>query len=203
MTKRTEHVLVLGVDGMDPKLTKQYMDEGKLTHIQTLLKRGAAREDLVLLGALPTITPPLWTTLATGAYPGTHGITCFWGQSMEMLDTLVYNLDSTRCRAEPLWNVTAENGLMTLVWHWPGSSWPPTSDSSYLHVVDGVSPSCIQMTSGGVQGENIVLALPEIETLDFVAGTDLSGGTGAGCIITDLPPVDVETLARKEQMKDG
>ena len=58
MTKRTEHVLVLGVDGMDPKLTKQYMDEGKLTHIQTLLKRGAAREDLVLLGALPTITPP-------------------------------------------------------------------------------------------------------------------------------------------------
>ena len=34
-----------------------------------------------------------------------------------------------------LWNVFAEAGKQTLVWHWPGSSWPPTSDSPNLHVV--------------------------------------------------------------------
>lgn len=29
----------------------------------------------MLLGAMPTITPPMWATLATGCYPMTHGIT--------------------------------------------------------------------------------------------------------------------------------
>ena len=28
--------------------------------------KGSCREDLVLLGANPTVTPPMWTTLATG-----------------------------------------------------------------------------------------------------------------------------------------
>ena len=75
--------MVLGVDGMDPALTK-FMDEGKLPNIKQYVERGACREDLVLLGAMPTITPPLWATLATGAYPETHGITCS-GDSLKKL----------------------------------------------------------------------------------------------------------------------
>ena len=50
------------------------------------------------------------------------------------------NFDSTKCHAEQMWNVTAEAGKKTLVWHWPGSAWPPSSDSENLHVVDGTSP---------------------------------------------------------------
>ncbi|MFD2693742.1 hypothetical protein [Sporolactobacillus shoreicorticis] len=30
-----------------------------------------------MLVAHPTITPPCWTTLTTGTYPGTRGITCY------------------------------------------------------------------------------------------------------------------------------
>lgn len=71
-------VLVLGVDGLDPRLTKKYMDKGVMPNFTEFMKRGSAREDLVMLGAMPTITPPMWTTLATGAYAGTHGITDFW-----------------------------------------------------------------------------------------------------------------------------
>ncbi len=78
MTKsRSEKVIVLGVDGMDPRITKRMITEGKLPHLQELQERGAMRDDLVLLGAMPTITPPQWTTLSTGSYPETHGITCF------------------------------------------------------------------------------------------------------------------------------
>ena len=61
-----EKILLLGVDGMDPRLTRKYVDEGKLPHVKKLIERGACREDLVLLGAQPTVTPPMWTTLATG-----------------------------------------------------------------------------------------------------------------------------------------
>lgn len=82
-TPLSQKVLVLGIDGMDPMLTKSLLNQGKLPAIKEYITKGAAREDLVLLGALPTITPPMWTTLSTGAYPATYGITCFWGQDKE------------------------------------------------------------------------------------------------------------------------
>ena len=62
-----DKVLVLGIDGMDPKLTRRLVDEGKLPSIKRMIEMGSARRDLVLLGGVPTITPPMWTTLATGA----------------------------------------------------------------------------------------------------------------------------------------
>ena len=101
-------ILVLGVDGADPRLTRTYLDQGLLPNTAELLKRGAAREDLVMLGGQPTVTPPMWTTLATGAYPCTHGITCFNRKGND-LDETMYNLDSRYCKAEPMWNVTASN----------------------------------------------------------------------------------------------
>ena len=144
-------VLVLGVDGLDPRLTKKYMEKGVMPNFTEFKKRGSAREDLVMLGAMPTITPPLWTTLATGAYVGTHGVTDFWNPHPDKMDTLVYSFDSRNCKAEQLWNVFAENGHKTLVFHWPGSSWPPTSDSPNLHVVDGTQPSNINVAVGTVE----------------------------------------------------
>lgn len=70
----TEKVLVLGIDGMDPRFSKAMIAEGNMPNLEKLVKMGAARNDLAMLGAMPTITPPLWATLATGCYPMTHGI---------------------------------------------------------------------------------------------------------------------------------
>ena len=61
---RDKKVLVLGIDGMDSRITKKFLDEGKLPNIKKYLERGAARTGLDMLGAIPTITPPCWTTLA-------------------------------------------------------------------------------------------------------------------------------------------
>ena len=71
----TNKVLLLGVDGLDPKLTSKFLKEGKLPNIKKYVEAGAQRESLQLVCTPPTITPPLWTTLATGALPVTHGIT--------------------------------------------------------------------------------------------------------------------------------
>ena len=57
----SEKILCLGVDGLDPRLTRKYVDEGKMPHVAELIRRGACREDLVLLGGHPTVTPPMWT----------------------------------------------------------------------------------------------------------------------------------------------
>lgn len=184
----SEKILVLGVDGMDPRLTRRYVDEGKMPNTKRLIEQGAQRHDLVMLGGVPTVTPPMWTTLATGAYPVTHGITCFWRQSEENLDLLEYNLDSRLCKAEQLWNVFAENGKKTLVWHWPGASWPPSSDSANLHVVDGTQPSTVNSGVAKVDKEFILLADEKIKELHFQekAATD----SNVPCMIEDLVAED-------------
>lgn len=184
-TPLTKKLLILGVDGMDPRIASRFMKEGLMPNLQQYVQRGAARKDLVLLGAHPTITPPMWTTLATGAYAQTHGVTCFWKHSPHALDEVLYNFDSANCQAEQLWNVTAEAGLKTLVWHWPGSSWPPTSDNVNLHVVDGTSPGGVTMGSGTVDKEKIVYAANTIEQVLYKGGAS-SNSTGAGCILNDL-----------------
>ena len=181
----TDKILVLGVDGMDPRLTKKYLLAGKLPNIQRYLQQGAAREDLVLLGAVPTITPPMWTTLSTGCYANVHGITGFFRKSAtENLDVVEYNLDSRLSKAEPLWNVFAEAGKNTLVWHWPGSAWPPSSESSNLHVVDGAQPVFVNMGTANVDEDKLVYATAEIEKV--VYKPNQANDTGAGCIINHL-----------------
>lgn len=183
---KASKMLVLGIDGFEPRLATKYLKEGKMPALAQFIQRGACREDLFMLGGVPTVTPPLWTTLATGAWPNTHGITCFFGQHPEELDQVVYNLDSRRCQAEPLWNVlTEEGGLRTLVWHWPGSSWPPTSESDKLHVVDGAQPPLIHLGVAVVDYLKFLYASEEYTEEKFLAN-NTEVAAGAGCIIEDL-----------------
>ncbi len=177
-------ILVLGIDGMDQRITKRLLDEGKLPNIKKYLEHGSSREELDMLGAIPTITPPCWTTLATGTYPGTHGITCYWRQSPDSLDAVVYNMDSRFCKSEQIWNVTSEAGLKTLVWHWPGSSWPPTSDSKNLSVVDGTQPGSVNMGVAQMDWEKIVFASKDQEKVTYLPRVEKPAGVG--CIINDL-----------------
>lgn len=185
----SEKVIVLGVDGMDPRLTKKYLDMGLLPNIKKYLEKGSAREDLVLLGGVPTITPPMWTTLSTGAYPATHGITCFWSQHPTKLDTFVYANDSKKCQAEQLWNVTAEAGKKTLVFHWPGCSWPPTSDSENLHVIEGTQPSAVNYGIGIVDPVHLLYVDEKYAKVEehVFEGERMNG---AGCIVDGMEVED-------------
>lgn len=194
----TEKLILLGVDGMEPRTAKRLMDEGKMPALKQFVERGAAREDLMLLGAMPTVTPPLWTTLATGAYPSTHGITCFFAQDHQHLDTMLYNLDSRKSKAEPLWNVLAdEANKKALVWHWPGSSWPPTTTSPNLHVVDGVQPAYINGGLGSLDIVKIIAASDKIDVSEYLPNTS-HVSAGQGCIIENA-----EELAVKESEDNG
>ena len=136
----TDKMLLLGIDGMDPRFARVLVDEGKMPNLKKLMEKGACREDLRMLGANPTITPPMWATLATGAYPMTHGIMDYNLSAENDKDVTIGAFSSRFLKAEPLWNVTAEEGKKTLVMHWPGGSFPPTTDSENLTVIDGSSP---------------------------------------------------------------
>ena len=181
-------VFILGVDGMDPKLTRQFVDEGLMPNVAQLIARGSARYDLGMLGGHPTVTPPMWTTLATGAYPCTHGISGFQRIVPGKPTIQGYNLDSRNCEAEPLWNVTVEAGIKTLVFHWPGSSWPPTSKSELLHVIDGTQPAAVNMGVAQIESELVLVASEQTD--DTIFREKCATDCNVPCVVTDLKVSD-------------
>ena len=197
-------VLILGIDGLDPRLTKRYVEEGFMPNTKKFLERGAAQYDYEMIGGQPTVTPPMWTTLATGATARVHGITGYYRHN-EQHDILEYNFDSTNCRAEQLWNVTAEAGLKTLVWHWPGSAWPPSSDSENLYVIDGTQPGGINVGTAQVDQEFLLLASPKVETASF--RHDAASDKEVPCFITGMEAeeksdtVDLNKMANRLTVK--
>lgn len=193
-------ILCLGVDGMDPRFAKRCIDRGLMPNVQKLLERGAANKDLIVLGGHPTITPPIWTTLACGCYANVHGITGFFRKG-EDINQLVYNLDSRNCKAEQIWNVTAEAGLKTLVWHWPGSAWSPSSDSENLYVVDGSSPGCVGNAANKVDIQFLVGASTDIKEASFIkdAATDIV----APCVVDKIDFDDEDDTKKKVVTQGG
>lgn len=175
MNDKKRKVLIIGIDGMDPLLTRTNVDNGRMPATKKLLEMGSARHDLAMIGGHPGITPPMWTTLATGAYACTHGITDYFSRSDKGPQYKGYNFDSSYCRAEQLWNVTAESGMKTLVFNWPGSSWPPSSPSPNLHVIDGTQPAVVNAGVAHVEDEFILQASVNTENVIFkmkAAGDD-------------------------------
>jgi predicted AlkP superfamily phosphohydrolase/phosphomutase len=64
-------VILVGLDGMDPKLTERWMAEGKLPHFRQLAEQGAFRR----LGTThPPLSPVAWSSFMTGVHPARHGI---------------------------------------------------------------------------------------------------------------------------------
>lgn len=175
----TEKLLLLGVDGMDPRFTKRLVDEGKLPNVKKLMERGSCRDDLMLLGANPTITPPMWATLATGCYPMTHGIMDYNISPEEDRDIIFGAFSSKFLKAQPLFNITAEAGKKTLVMHWPGGSFPPSIDSENLFTIDGSSPGACCAWSSARGLDMLFVASTKAEKPSYmpmsITTTDIEG----------------------------
>ena len=68
---RQPKVIVLAIDGCDPKLLRRMIDQGKLPHFQKLEKMGGLWD---LQTSNPPQSPVAWATFLTGLDPGGHGI---------------------------------------------------------------------------------------------------------------------------------
>ena len=63
--------IILGFDGMDPKLAEQWIAEGLLPHFAKLREHGHYQS---LATTNPAQSPVAWASFATGLNPGAHGI---------------------------------------------------------------------------------------------------------------------------------
>lgn len=55
--KKTNKLLVLGVDGLDPRLVQKYLDEGKMPNTKKFLEKGAAHTRMEMIGGQPNGYP--------------------------------------------------------------------------------------------------------------------------------------------------
>lgn len=64
-------VIVIGLDGLEPKLVRAMIDAGDLPNLASLEARGGLSR---VATTTPAQTPVAWSTFATGMNPGGHGI---------------------------------------------------------------------------------------------------------------------------------
>ncbi len=176
--------LFLGIDGADPLLMSRFLNEGYLPNIRKFIDSGTAAEDLGMLGVQPTITPPNWATLATGAYPGTHGITCYWnhtfGNSLTHLDV---GFNSKLCKAEFLWDAAIKAGKKAIVFNYP-TSWPPTHEDIIAVDGTGINPN----SKAYCEGEAFYFG--DVSFTQAASSYHEKNNTGASCVVED----DIENL---------
>src|SRR4030067_2627563 len=64
-------VVVVGLDGLDPVLTRKFIDEGKLPNFAKIKEQGS----FTCLGTLlPAMSPVAWSSFITGVNPSKHNI---------------------------------------------------------------------------------------------------------------------------------
>jgi predicted AlkP superfamily phosphohydrolase/phosphomutase len=73
-------LIFIGFDGLDPRLTEQWMSEGKLPNLARLRETGGYGR---LRTTYPALSPVAWSTLVTGVNPAKHNIFDFLNRSVK------------------------------------------------------------------------------------------------------------------------
>jgi len=123
MLKVPQKAVVIGLDGPIIKSVWKLIQEGELPNLAKLIREGTWAENC--LSPHPTITPPGWTTVATGSWPGTHGITDAHTHKAGMPLDETYPAFLSDCQAEYIWQSAERMGKKTILLNY-STTWPPT-----------------------------------------------------------------------------
>ncbi len=141
--RKKKKVVILGLDGLDPKIVQKYMEAGHLGNFKKLKEQGAFSN---LGTTCPALSPVAWSAFITGAGPGRHNIFDFLApdrrtympqlssskitESKKYLSLGKYKLPLGRAkiqgqrRGKPFWKVLGEKGYSSSILRVP-ISFPP------------------------------------------------------------------------------
>jgi predicted AlkP superfamily phosphohydrolase/phosphomutase len=106
-------VLFIGADGLEWNVLRPLLRAGKCPNLRALMERGAFGH---LSTLVPTLSPILWTSIATGKMPEEHGIHGFTDQDLKQYT-------SAQRKGRAVWNIASENHLSSDVFGW-WITWP-------------------------------------------------------------------------------
>ena len=72
MPRGSRKCILVGMDGVNPKFVENMIRKGDLPAFKRMIKEGVYAP--YCLSSVPTSTPENWTTIATGAWNGTHQV---------------------------------------------------------------------------------------------------------------------------------
>ena len=148
-----QRVVVLGFDGMDPKLARRWMDEGKLPNLKALADEGTFKR---LKSTQPSESPTAWSSFATGVNPGKHSIYDFL-----VRDLATYVPDFNMFRKEPgrfLWGMIPTQPAKVVSMRGGTSFWKTVSP-------DGINAVVAAWRAGAISRETMLERLKRGEVL--------------------------------------
>jgi predicted AlkP superfamily phosphohydrolase/phosphomutase/Tfp pilus assembly protein PilF len=111
-------VAIFAIDGADWELLTELSHDGRLPNIQALAKAGTTGSIQTIQ---PTVSPLVWTTVATGLPPDRHGVIDFTTNNRPV--------DASTRRAPALWDISQAFGRQAVVADW-WTAWPPTPEGA-------------------------------------------------------------------------
>ncbi|MFO7596544.1 MAG: alkaline phosphatase family protein [Desulfocurvibacter africanus] len=138
--KKAKRAALLGFDCMIPTRLEALLSQGALPNFKKFIEGGSYMTEGY---NLPTVTPPSWATICTGAYPRTHGVEDYYyyveGQSLEHKKT-VQAFGSDILTAETIWDAWDKVGRKCVVINYP-MSWPSKMKNGVMIQGEGLSPA--------------------------------------------------------------
>ncbi|HEX30395.1 TPA: hypothetical protein ENG04_09975, partial [Candidatus Poribacteria bacterium] len=203
---RARRAIVIGLDGAIPGFILKFRD--KLPNMDALIRRGVFSP---AIPSHPTDTPTNWTTIATGAWTGTHGVNGFYVHKRgEPLDRTHFAFNSDLCQAEYIWEalerggrrsilvnypvafpirtkesiVVGGDGLFPTTWSLADSAFYVSTEQQETGKIDfGISPKTFLIELRRAEGWNVRSALPPLEArIPLLAGVRTGWGA-RGAII--------------------
>ncbi len=123
--------IIFGIDAMDPVITEQLMQEGRLPHLSLLKAQGSYAR---LATVIPSETAVVWSSFATGLDPAGHGIFDFvmrdprtyalYLSLNEISNTAAGVRVSRRRKGEGFWHTLSAAGVPCSVYFCP-NTFPP------------------------------------------------------------------------------
>jgi Flp pilus assembly protein TadD len=131
-------VVLVGLDGADWDVMDPMIARGELPRLARLRREGVWAR---LRSNVPTLSPLLWTTVATGKSPDRHGINDFLVEDPRTGQRVPINSTFRKVRA--FWNILSEAGIPVDVIAW-WASWPAEAVTGHL-VSDRVAYSTFNL----------------------------------------------------------
>ncbi len=121
---KRQKVFLIGLDGASWNLMEQPLKEGKLPNFQRLIQSGTSGN---LKSFVPTKSPVLWTTIATGKIPQKHGIGSFTAE----INGKTVPVSGSQRITKAFWNILSDYKIRVGVVNW-WVTWPPEKVNGFM-----------------------------------------------------------------------
>jgi tetratricopeptide (TPR) repeat protein len=166
----SQKVLLVGWDAADWKVITPLMDRGLMPATRGLVEHGVSGQIATLF---PSLSPMLWTSIATGKRPYKHGILGFTEPSPVGGIQPITNLSR---KTKAVWNILNQNGLRSnVVGWWPSHPAEPISGvmvSNHYQQAHGPLERGWPMAPGTVHPARLAETLAELRVHPQELGPD-------------------------------